>query len=225
MTQHFPKRVRKNNEQTVYDNKYHYSNPLTLYPKSRIRKLLDHLAQSLYQNHFENIAKQEGSSSHTAEFINTIYIKCHETDPTGVRSYTPTPKPLENKKAVINPQINDDKCFLYATTISIFYNYLHKKNPGRINKKLPNYCKLLNFDNINFPPAIKHIQQFEKDNPTISITIFEFGGIKKIDDDNNDDDDDNDDNNNNANNNNNNAFTNIEKYHDSETTIININTN
>ena len=87
--------------------------------------------------------------------------------------------------------------FLYATTISIFYNYLHKKNPGRINKKLPNYCKLLNIDNINFPPAIKHIQQFEKDNPTISITIFEFGGIKKIDDDNNDDDDDNDDNNNN----------------------------
>ena len=115
--------------------------------------------------------------------------------------------------------------FLFATTIGIFYNYLHKKNPGRINKKLPNYCKLLNFDNINFPPTIKHIQQFEKDNPTISIAIFEFGWIKKIDDDNNDDDDDNDDNNNNKNNNNNNTFTNIEKYHDSETTIININTN
>ena len=85
---------------------------------------------------------------------------------------------------------------------------------------MPNYCKLLNIDNINFPPTIKHIQQFEKDNQTISITIFEFGGTKKIDDD-----DDNDDNNNNKNNNNNNAFTNIEKYHDSETTIININTN
>ena len=31
MTQLFSKRVGKNNNQIVYDNKYHYSNPLTLY--------------------------------------------------------------------------------------------------------------------------------------------------------------------------------------------------
>ena len=39
MTQHFPKRVGKNNEQTVYDNKYHYSNPLTLYPNKKVAVL------------------------------------------------------------------------------------------------------------------------------------------------------------------------------------------
>ena len=142
MTQHFPKRVGKNNEQTVYDNKYHYSNPLTLYPKSRIRKLLDHLAQSLYQNHFENIAKQEGSSSHTTEFINNIYIKCHETDPTGVRSYTATPKPLENKKAVINPQINDDKCFYMQQQLVFFIIISIKKT---LEELIKNYLIIASY--------------------------------------------------------------------------------
>ena len=33
-------------------------------------------------------------------------------------------------------------------------------------------CDQLNIDNINFPPAIKDIEQLEKDNFDISITIF-----------------------------------------------------
>ena len=105
----------------------------------------------------------------------------------------------------------------------VFFMIISIKNPGRISKKLLNYCKLLNIDNINFPPTIKDIEQFEKDNPNIPITTFERGGSKKIDDD--DDDDDNDDNDNKNNSNNNNAFTNIEKYDDSESTGVNINTN
>ena len=86
MTENLSKRVGKNNNQSVYDNKYHYGSPLTLYPKSSIRKLLDDLVQSLYQNRFENLAKEEGSSCHTTKFINNIYIKFHEIDPPGLKS-------------------------------------------------------------------------------------------------------------------------------------------
>ena len=86
MSENLSKMVGKNNNQIVYDNKYHYGNPLTLYPKSSIRKLLDDLVQSLYQNRFENLAKEEGSSCHTTEFINNIYIKFYEIDPPGVKS-------------------------------------------------------------------------------------------------------------------------------------------
>ena len=86
MIENLSKMVGKNNNQIVYDNKYHYGNPLTLYPKSSIRKLLDDLVQSLYQNRFENLAKEEGSSCHTTEFINNIYIKFYEIDPPGVKS-------------------------------------------------------------------------------------------------------------------------------------------
>ena len=86
MSENFSKKVGRNNNQIVYDNKHHYGNPLTLYPKSSIRKLLDDLAQSLYQNRFENLTKEEGSSCHTTEFINDIYIKFNEIDPPGVKS-------------------------------------------------------------------------------------------------------------------------------------------
>ena len=59
------------------------------------------------------------------------------------------------------------------------------KNPCRISKKLLKSWERLNIDNISFPPTIRDIEQFEKDNPDISITIFEYGGFHKIKEDDN----------------------------------------
>ena len=69
--------------------------------------------------------------------------------------------------------------FVYAKGISVFNDELTNKNPDRITKKLLRCCERLNIDNISFPPSIKDIEQFEKDNPGISITIFEYGGFYK----------------------------------------------
>ena len=77
---------------------------------------------------------------------------------------------------------------MYSTGISVYYDEIDKKYPGRVSKKLLECCERLNYDNINFPPSIKDIQQFEKDNPDISITSFEYGGFHKIKEDNNNDD-------------------------------------
>ena len=62
----------------------------------------------------------------------------------------------------------------------VFSDDLGNKNLERIYKKLSKSRERLNIDNINFPPTIKDIEQFEKDNPTITITIFEYGGLHKI---------------------------------------------
>ena len=59
------------------------------------------------------------------------------------------------------------------------------KNPCRISKKLLKSWERLNIDNISFPPTIRDIEQFEKDDPDISITIFEYGGFHKIKEDDN----------------------------------------
>ena len=84
---------------------------------------------------------------------------------------------------IINPQNKDDKCFLYATGISVFSEELGSKNLERISKKLLKCCERLNIDNINFPPSIKDVEQFEKYNTDISVTIFEYGGFYKIKED------------------------------------------
>ena len=98
-------------------------------------------------------------------------------NPPTVRRFVPTPKKLANNGAIINPQNEDDKCFLYAVGISVFSNELGNKNHCRITKKLLKFCERLNFHNINFPASI---EQFEKDNSDISITIFEYVAFHKI---------------------------------------------
>ena len=109
------------------------------------------------------MARLEGASNHTLNYINNIYINFHEINPQNTRSYIPTPK---KKK--------DNKCFLYATAISVYYDEIDKKHPTRISKNLLKCCERLNIDNMEFPPKIKDIEQFEKDNPDIPITLFKY---------------------------------------------------
>ena len=126
------------------------------------------------------MASLEGASNPKLEFINNVYVKFHEINPPTVRGFVPTPTKLANNRAIINPQNKDDKCFSYAVAVSVFSDELGNKNLGRITKKLLKFCERLNIDNINFPASIKDIEQFEKDNSDISITIFEYVGFHKI---------------------------------------------
>ena len=146
------------------------------------------MTTSLIQNREDNMARLEGASNHKLEFIENIYVKFHKINPPSARSFVLTPKKLADKKAIINPKSKYDNCFLYATCISVFYDELGNENLERISKKLLIFCKRLNIDNINFEPSIKEIDQFEKDNPDISITIFEYDGFYKIKEDDQDDD-------------------------------------
>ena len=132
------------------------------------------------------MARLQGASNHKLEFIDNIYVKFNVINPPSVRSFIPTPRKLSDKKAIINRQNKDDKCFLYATGISAFSDELGNKNLERISKKLLKCCERLNIYNINFLPSIKDVEQFEKNDTDISITIFEYGVFHKIKEDDND---------------------------------------
>ena len=54
-----------------------------------------------------------------------------------------------------------------------------------MSKKLLKCCEWLNIDNVNFPLTIIDIEQFEKDNPDIAITTFEYGSFHQIKEDDN----------------------------------------
>ena len=164
----------------IEDDKYHQSDVFTLYRRSNIRKSLDKLTESLIQKREYNLARLEGASNHKLKYIKEIFIRFHEINPPNTRTYIPTPKKLLNKNAIINPQNKDDKCFLYAIAISVYYDEIDKKHPSRISKNLLKCFERLNIDNIEFPPKMKDIEQFEKDNIDISITIFEYDGFQKI---------------------------------------------
>ena len=71
-------------------------------------------------------------------------------------SYIPLPDFFMRKKAIINMENKDDKCFLWSVL-----RYLHpvRKNVSRIND-LREHENDLNFKGIDFPVKLKYIQKF-----------------------------------------------------------------
>ena len=92
-------------------------------------------------------------------------------------SFIPLPDFIMRKKAIINMENKDDKCFLWSVL-----RYLHpvRKNASRIND-LKKYVNDLNFKRINFPVKVRDIQKFENYNPDLpGINVFSINDNNKI---------------------------------------------
>ena len=59
-----------------------------------------------------------------------MYYKCHKVKFKHGGSYIYSPDRVKNKKATINPQNEDNKCFQYATTVALNYKKI-KSHPER----------------------------------------------------------------------------------------------
>ena len=82
-------------------------------------------------------------------------------------SYIATPKGIEGKKAVVNVQNDDDKCFMWAV--------LSAMHPVKVNtERLNNYTEFENeidFTCISFPVTVDDIPKFEMMN-NIPISVY-----------------------------------------------------
>ena len=81
------------------------------------------------------------------------------------------PKELANKGAIINMKNKDNKCFLWCVLTA-----LNPKdgNPERLDKKLKEKENTLNMEGIEYPVSLKDIDKFERQNPSISFTVFGY---------------------------------------------------
>ena len=112
-------------------------------------------------------------------FEEVIYLEIHSVGykPMRGESYIPLPNFIMRKKALINMENKDDKCFLWS-----ILRYLHprEKHSSRIDD-LKKYENDLNFKQINFPVKDKDIRKFEKQNSNLSgINIFSVNENNKI---------------------------------------------
>ena len=112
-------------------------------------------------------------------FKEVIRLEIHTVDykPMKGKSHIPLPDFLMRKKAIINMQNKDDKCFLWSVL-----RYLHprEKHSTRIND-LREYENDLNFKGIEFPVKVKDIQKFENQNPNVpGINVFSINDNNKI---------------------------------------------
>ena len=139
---------------------------------SDTNKILDELLSSLYQNYQEDLAISLTSSSFVFESLEECNIHFHKIDLRHKASYIETPEWVKTKKAVFNPENeNDVYCFMHAITIALYHNEMGN-NVGRISKKLMEYVNRLNWHEIDFPVSYEDYVLFETLNPDVALNVL-----------------------------------------------------
>lgn len=117
-------------------------------------------------------------SGFTISRINELEVQINEHDPLRASSYIKTPNYLANKKAIINVQNNDNKCFMWALLASLHADDVQGGHRERVNHYIRFQHELV-FTGIRFPVAVKDIDKFEKLNTNISVNVYSFDSTKK----------------------------------------------
>ena len=121
----------------------------------------------------EELQKVENAEGSGWVFFGVIKLVLHTTkwEPIYGSSYIPLDPYLANKKAIINMQNEDDKCFMWSVLRAL---YPKNKNAERIDKDLKSKQDNINMKGICYPVDFRAIDRFENLNPNISISVLGY---------------------------------------------------
>ena len=113
------------------------------------------------------------------QFLKVIKLVLHTTkwEPLYGSSYIPLDPYLANKKALINMQNEDDKCFMWSVLRAL---YPKDTNPQRIDNDLKSKQDSINMDGICYPVNFRAIDRFEHLNPNISISVLGYNKKERV---------------------------------------------
>ena len=133
----------------------------------------DELCITMTERIIEKMATLQQAEGSGWRLHSIIKLELHTVsyNPLRGETWVALPKELVNKGAIINPKNNDNKCFLWCVLRA-----LNPKdgNQERIDKKLKEKENTLNMEGIEYPVSLKDIDKFERQNPSISITVFGY---------------------------------------------------
>ena len=87
-----------------------------------------------------------------------------------MKSYIKSLEQLENKRATINRQNNDNNCFQYAITVALNYNKFQKRDLQKILNMKP--VNQYDIENINFSSRLEDWEKFEQNNESFALNIL-----------------------------------------------------
>ena len=156
-------------EMVVEPSDFHSTNEVNLDGTDEI-ELYDMMVERI----IETMATHQSMGSGW-RFHSIIRLELHTVryNPLRGETWIELPKELANKKAIINMQNKDNKCFLWCVLRALNPKGRH---PEKLDKKLMDKENTLNMEGIAYPVSLKDINKFEKQNPTISITVFGYQG-------------------------------------------------
>ena len=110
-------------------------------------------------------------------FVEVVQLEIHTVDfnPSKGSSYIKLPECISNKKAIVNIQNKDEKCFLWCILRYLYPKESHDERLADLKK----YENELNTKGISFPMKLKDITKFEKLNQEIpGIYVFSVNESK-----------------------------------------------
>ena len=137
--------------------------------------IIEQLFESLLQKHEENLQNKMRGSEFEFDGVNFLY---YDFNKTRGGSYIDSPKWLKDKKSIINPKNNDDKCFQYVVTLALNLDKI-KKDPQRVSKIKP-FIEIYNWEDIDFPSTSKDWKKFECNNEVALNILYVPYNTKKI---------------------------------------------
>ncbi|KAK3103044.1 hypothetical protein FSP39_016008 [Pinctada imbricata] len=115
---------------------------------------------------------QREGSNWSLDKVLEININIANYRPIKGSSFIPLPAKLVAKKAIVNVQNTDNKCFMWSILAALHSIEGHHANPNRVSNYV-NYIDELEFTGITFPVKIDEIPKFEKRND-ISVNVFGY---------------------------------------------------
>jgi len=108
-------------------------------------------------------------SGFTLQSIDSLLLGVYKYTPMSGSSYIELPKSVADKRAIINPENNDQQCFKWA----ILAKHVTGENKFRISKNYTDH-EDLSFEDISFPTSLRDILKFEKNYLNVSVNVYEL---------------------------------------------------
>ena len=127
----------------------------------------------------EEIQKTQNAAGSGWTFVKVVSLVLHTVKWNSLNgsSYIDLPPFLKSKKAIINMQNEDNKCFMWSVLRALNPK---DKNAFRIDEDLKSKQDTINMNGIKYPVKLQDINRFENLNPNISISVLGYSDENSI---------------------------------------------
>ena len=154
---------------------FHSKGQKLILESTNINEIYQEMSDEI-EEEIQKVQEAEGSGWVFVE-IENLTLHTSIWNPINAGSYIDLPKELKNRKAIINMQNEDDKCFMWSVLRALNPK---DKNSERVDKDLKSKQDTLNMEGINYPVDFRGIDRFEKQNPEISISLLGYNKDERV---------------------------------------------
>ena len=133
-------------------------------------EITEDLFKSLLKRYQEGLEESIRGSEFIFDGVNAMYYDLNKVSLSRGGSDIDSSEWLKNKKATINPENNNDKCFQYALAVALNYKQI-KSDPERKSNIKP-FIDEYDWKEIDFLTSFNSWKKFESTNESIAINIL-----------------------------------------------------